>query len=57
MIISIIQNSEEKIAATLRLSLVSFQKVGLVYSRIGARAGAAGAAGAESKFLLGAVAA
>jgi hypothetical protein len=45
----IIQKSEETVAPTLRLTLVCFQKVGLVYSRVGARA--------ASKFLLGAGAA
>jgi hypothetical protein len=50
--ILIIQKSEEKVAPTLSLTLVCFQKIGLVYSRVGARA-----AGAALKFVLGAGAA
>jgi hypothetical protein len=46
--ILIMPKSEEKVASTLRLTLLYFQKVGLVYSRVGAGAGA----GAASKFLL-----
>jgi hypothetical protein len=38
--------SEEKVAPILRLTLVCFQKVGLLYRRVGA--GAAGAAGASA---------
>jgi hypothetical protein len=50
--ILIIPKSKEKIAPTLGLTLVCFQKDGLVYCRVGA-----GAAGAASKFLAGARAA
>jgi hypothetical protein len=45
----IIQKSEEKVAPNYSLTLICFQKVALVYSRV-----VAGAAGAASKFLHGA---
>jgi hypothetical protein len=44
--IFIIQKSQEKVAPNLRITFVCFQKVGLVYSRVGA--------GAASKNLPGA---
>jgi hypothetical protein len=47
--ISIIQNSEDKVAPTLRLTFVCFQQVGFLYSRKGP--------GAASKILPGAGAA
>jgi hypothetical protein len=46
--ISLIQHSEDKVAPTLCLTFVRFQKVGLLDSRVGAGAGA-GAAGAAAK--------
>jgi hypothetical protein len=43
-----IPKSEGKVSSTIRLTLLCFLKVGLVYSRVGAGAGA----GAALKFLL-----
>jgi hypothetical protein len=53
--ILIMQKLEEKVAPTIRPTLLCFQKVGLVSSRVEVGAGAG--AGATSKFLLGAGAA
>jgi hypothetical protein len=44
--ILLIQKSEETEVSTLRLTLVCFQKIGILYNRV--------EAGAASKFLLGA---